>query len=141
MIDLKEIHKGDIETKLFIDSFLSYFNEGDYSRIANIEPVFFEGASGGEYFIYDAQKLYVALKMNFFTVDVGADIANASIVLYDELNAIYSYRMLNYNCYDSVANTLRNSKGNIKMKNAWFSRLNDVRLQHFVFNGYRITLE
>lgn len=145
-LELEGLLRNQVTTQeqdIFISWFYSQF---DYSspginrHIANVEPIFFQGAiAGSEFLVYAATKLYLALEFSLY--DYGDISANFwRVELYDEANNVFGYAANHISYYNSSDATQHNTGINCLNYNLYFSRIIAFSYRYMKIIGYRITL-
>jgi len=144
MIDIRALPNLSIQQKDFVAEFYRLFNwdsPGSNHHIANVEPLLFEGATGGsEFLVYAATKLYLCFDVNISSNQPAGIIAPYTGYC-DENNVSFIYTQNNSICYDSIAPAINYGTNNTIIKNLWFSRFVSTAFFYMKFIGYRITLD
>lgn len=102
-----------------------------------ITPIYYLGLIGGsEFMTYNANKLYIALEVQFSSLSDGSP----APIIYDENNAI-SFYVMNLSLYwDVTAAALKAYIFSIKYENIYFGRVVHNGTQYIKFNGYRLNV-
>jgi hypothetical protein len=97
--------------------------------------------AGSEFLTYAADKLYIALSVEFSQALGVPLVSNAGAILYDEANAANSYFIDNVAAYwDATAAAYKVCRTcSLVHHLLWFSRVTVTYWTNIIFNGYRIT--
>lgn len=101
-----------------------------------LTPIFYQGPIAGEFIVYAATKLYLALDLKFSYN--GSDIwvaAGGKVALHNIVNSTSSFLSNNVMIYQTAYRYLLNS---VDANNVVFSRLDAAGYDNMVFNGYKI---
>jgi hypothetical protein len=128
------------QMNLFIAFYTKFDNGNANKHIINVEPLYFQGAVGfTEFNTYDVKKLYLALSFKIPQSDVR-NTSPSVAKFYDENNVLCHYLGNNSLLYNSVANDVEYNANRDCENNFYFSWFTSSYVTHFIFNGFRITL-
>lgn len=145
-IDLRYLIKPNTtpEQELLLEHFYNQFDNGSAAnrRIANVEPLFYQGATGAtEFLVYSADKMYICYSLLLSTNNAGdASATVRKVDLYNETNAVsltLHNQGISYNTTVPQQQYLGNQPS---ITNCIFSRFVTIGYLHMKFIGYRITL-
>lgn len=135
IVDLRNYPKLKSDQINFIDEFVERFGV----RITNVVALYYVGVAGGEYSVYSANKLYIAL--NYQISSSGASSVNVPFIrFYDELNNTLADFSNASQAWDATAANMQYKPNHLLINNFWFSRATLSVYNYHIFNGFRLTL-
>lgn len=129
---------------LLLDWFYSQFDfrtAGANRRVANVEPIFFQGAiAGTEFLTYVNTKLYLCYKFKVGMI-ISSALASPVITFYDAgdtANFVAANDAIVWNATGAAERYIGNL---MSIENFYFSRFATAGYTYIIFNGYRVTLD